>query len=154
MKIEGAALLPAPREQVWKSLTDPSFLSKCLPGAPELRPDGPGRFRASLKMGVAAFSGKFDGSVQIADEHPPESFKLIIEGRGAPGFMKGEGTLTLREDDRLGSNQTELRYSGDTQVGGVIASVGSRMVEAAAKRMIQEFFDAAAEQLRNARKQQ
>lgn len=152
MKIEGAALLPAPREKVWKSLTDPSFLAKCLPGAPELKPDGPGRYKASLKMGIAAFSGKFDGAVQIADEHPPESLKLIIEGRGAPGFMKGEGTITLREDNRQGPNQTELRYSGETQVGGVIASVGSRMIEAAAKRMIQQFFDAAAEQFRVAPK--
>lgn len=152
MKIEGAALLPALREKAYQSLTDPAFLRKCLPDAPELKPDGPGRYKASLKIGVAAFSGKFDGTVQIADEHPPESFKLIIEGRGALGFMKGEGTITLREDNRQGPNQTELRYSGDTQVGGVIASVGSRMVEAAAKRMIQQFFDLAAEQLRGARK--
>lgn len=149
MKIEGAALLPAPREKVYKSLTDPAFLANCLSGATELKPDGPGRYKASLKMGIAAFSGKFDGTVQIADEHPPESFKLIIEGRGAPGFMKGEGTITLREDNRQGPNQTELRYSGDTRVGGVIASVGSRMVEAAAKRIIEGFFDAAAEQIRS-----
>lgn len=152
MIIEGAALLPAPREKVWKSLTDPSFLSKCLPGAPELKADGQGRYKASLKMGIAAFAGKFDGAVQITDEHPPESFKLTIEGRGAPGFMKGEGTITLREDNRQGPNQTELRYSGGTQVGGVMASVGSRMVEAAAKRMIQQFFDTVAEQLRAAGK--
>ena len=152
MKIEGAALLPAPRAEVWKSLTDPSFLAKCLPGMPELKPDGPGRYKASLKMGIAAFSGKFDGAVQITDEHPPESLKLIIEGRGAPGFMKGEGTIVLREDNRQGPNQTEVRYSGDTQVGGVMASVGSRMIEAAGKKMIQQFFDAAAEQLRVSRK--
>lgn len=152
MKIEGAFLLPAPRDRVYKSLTDPTFLAKCLPGAPELKPDGPGRYEASLKMGIAAFSGKFDGTVQIADEKPPDSFKLIIEGRGAPGFMKGEGTITLREDNQQGPNQTELRYSGDTQVGGIIASVGSRMVESAAKKMIQQFFDGVAEQLRVARK--
>lgn len=152
MKVEGAALLPAPRETVWKSLTDPAFLAKCLPGTPELKPDGTGRYKASLKMGIAAFSGKFDGTVQIADEHPPESFKLVIEGWGAPGFMKGEGTILLREDNRQAPNQTELRYTGDMQAGGVMASVGSRMIEAAGKKMIQQFFDAAAEQLRASRK--
>lgn len=145
MKIEGAAPLPASREQAWKSLTNPEFLVKCLPGAPQLDPDGPGRYRVSLKMGIAAFSGKFEGAVQLADEKPPESFKMSVEGRGAPGFLKGAGTIALCQDAKTG--QTEVRYSGEAQVGGVIASVGNRMIEAAAKKIIQQFFEAAAAQL-------
>lgn len=152
MKLEGAALLPAPREQVWQLLTDPAFLAKCLPGAHELVPDGPGRYKVSLKMGIAAFSGSFEGSVELADQHPPESFSMSVEGRGAPGFMKGKGTIVLREDHRQGPNQTELRYSGEAQVGGVIASVGSRMVEAAAKKIVQQFFDTAADVLAQSKK--
>jgi uncharacterized protein len=144
MKLQGAALLPAPREQVWQSLTDPAFLAKCLPGAQELTPDGPGRYKVSMKIGIAAFSGKFEGAVQLAGQHSPESFKMSVEGRGAPGFMKGEGTLTLREK----SGQTEVQYNGEAQVGGVIASVGSRMIEAAAKKIVQQFFEAAAVELR------
>ena len=144
MKLQGVAFLPAPREQVWQSLTDPAFLAKCLPGAQELTPDGPGRYRVSMKLGIAAFSGKFEGAVQLADQRAPESFKMSVEGRGAPGFMKGEGTLTLREK----SGQTEVAYNGEAQVGGVIASVGSRMIEVAAKKIVQQFFDAAAAELR------
>jgi len=145
VKVEGTALLPASREQVWKSLTSPQFLAKCLPGAQELKPDGHGRYKVGLKMGIAAFSGKFEGAVQLADEKAPESFKMSVEGRGAPGFMKGAGTITLREDAK--TNQTEVQYSGEAQVGGVIASVGNRMIEAATKKIIQQFFDAAAAQL-------
>lgn len=148
MKLQGAALLPAPRERVWQSLTDPDFLAKCLPGAQELTPDGPGRYKVALKMGIAAFSGKFQGAVQLAEQHPPESFKMSVEGRGAPGFVKGEGTLTFGEK----SGHTELQYNGEAQVGGVIASVGSRMIEAAAKKIVQQFFDAAAAELRAAGK--
>lgn len=148
MKLQGSALLPAPREKVWHSLTDPAFLAKCLPGAQSLTPDGPGRYKVSLKMGIAAFSGKFEGAVQLSDEHPPESFRMLVEGRGAPGFLKGQGTITLRQDNQHASNQTELRYDGEAQVGGVIASVGSRMIEAAAKKIIQQFFDAVASQVR------
>jgi uncharacterized protein len=147
MKLKGAALLPAPREEVWQSLTDPAFLAKCLPGATQLAPDGPGRYKVSLKMGIAAFSGNFQGAVELADQHPPESFTMGVEGRGAPGFLKGKGTIALREDHRQGPNQTEVRYSGEAQVGGVIASVGSRMVEAAAQKIVQQFFDAAGELL-------
>ena len=145
MKVEGAALLPASRERAWKSLTNPEFLAKCLPGAQQLKPDGPGRYKVSLKMGVAAFSGKFEGAVQLAEEKPPESFKMSVEGRGAPGFMKGAGIIAFREGAK--ANQTEVRYSGEAQVGGVIASVGNRMIEAAAKKIIQQFFDAAKAQL-------
>jgi carbon monoxide dehydrogenase subunit G len=156
MKLQGTALLPAPREQVWQALTDPAFLAKCLPGAQELTPDGPGRYKVSLKMAIAAFSGKFQGAVHLSGEHPPESFRMAVEGRGAPGFMKGEGTLTLLENHRHAPNQTsaqtEVRYDGEAQVGGVIASVGSRMIEAAAKRIIQQFFEAAAAELRASRK--
>ncbi|HLW81800.1 MAG TPA: carbon monoxide dehydrogenase subunit G [Candidatus Acidoferrales bacterium] len=151
MRLEGSALLPAAREKVYESLTDPAFLAKCLPGAQELTPDGPGRYKVSLKMAIAAFSGKFQGAVHLADERPPESFRMAVEGRGAPGFMKGEGTLTLFENHRQAPNQqsaqTEVRYDGEAQVGGVVASVGSRMIEAAAKKIIQQFFDAAAAQL-------
>ena len=158
MKLNGTALVPAAREKVWQALTDPAFLAKCLPGAQSLTPDGPGRYKVSLKMGIAAFSGKFDGSVQLSDEHPPESFRMAVEGRGAPGFLKGQGTMTLREENRHAANQgsartaariavqTEVRYDGEAQVGGVIASVGSRMIEAAAKKIIQQFFDAVASQ--------
>ena len=160
MKFTGSALVPAAREKVWQSLTDPAFLAKCLPGAQQLTPDGPGRYKVSLKMGIAAFSGKFDGAVQLSDEHPPESFRMSVEGRGAPGFLKGQGTITLHEDNRQGPNskaaqtaaQTEVRYDGEAQVGGVIASVGSRMIEAAAKKIIQQFFDAVASQLGSAAK--
>ncbi len=148
MKLQGVALLPAPREQVWQSLTDPAFLAKCLPGAQELTPDGPGRYKVSMKLGIAAFSGKFEGAVQLADQRPPESFKMSVEGRGAPGFMKGEGTLTLHEKSGHTPAQTEVQYSGEAQVGGVIASVGSRMIEVAAKKIVQQFFDAAAAELR------
>ncbi|MGC1105624.1 MAG: carbon monoxide dehydrogenase subunit G [Candidatus Acidiferrales bacterium] len=148
MKLQGAALLPAPREQVWRSLTDPAFLAKCLPGAQELTPDGPGRYKVSMKMAIAAFSGKFEGAVQLADQHSPESFKMSVEGRGAPGFMKGEGTLTLHEKSGHSLAQTEVEYSGEAQVGGVIASVGSRMIEVAAKKIVQQFFDAAAAEFR------
>ena len=148
MKLQGAALLPSSREQVWQLLTDPAFLAKCLPGAQQLTPDGPGRYKVCMKLGLAAFSGKFDGSVQLSAQHPPDSFRMTVEGRGAPGFLKGEGTIELHEDHRQAPNQTEVKYAGDWQVGGVIASVGSRMVEAAAKKIVQQFFDAAADELR------
>ena len=148
MKVQGTASLPAKREEVWDLLTDPQRLAKCLPGAERLEPDGPDRYKVAMKFGIAAFSGKFQGSVELAEKKPPESLKMRVEGRGVPGFMKGEGTISLREK----SGVTEVKYEGEAQVGGVIASVGQRMIEAASKKIMQQFFDAAAAELKTAAK--
>lgn len=148
MKVQGTASLPAKREEVWDLLNDPQRLAKCLPGAERLEPDGPDRYKVAMKFGIAAFSGKFQGSVELAEKKPPESLKMRVEGRGVPGFMKGEGTISLREK----SGATEVKYEGEAQVGGVIASVGQRMIEAASKKIMQQFFDAAVAELKAAAK--
>ena len=145
MKLSGTAALPAKRDQVWELLNDPERLAKCLPGAERLEPDGPDRYKVAMKFGIAALSGNFQGSVELADRKPPESLQMRIEGRGAPGFMKGEGTILLRAKGQ----ETEVKYEGEAQVGGVIASVGQRMIEAAAKKMVAQFFASAAEELKS-----
>ncbi|HKW88447.1 MAG TPA: carbon monoxide dehydrogenase subunit G [Candidatus Acidoferrales bacterium] len=144
MKLSGTATLPARREQVWELLNDPKRLAKCLPGAQSLEPDGPDRYRVAMKFGIAAFSGNFQGSLALAEKNPPESVKMLVEGRGAPGFMKGEGTIALHGK----GSETTVSYDGEAHVGGVIASVGQRMIEAAAKKIVAQFFDSAAQELR------
>lgn len=145
MKLSGTVILPAKREQVWLLLNDPNRLAKCLPGAQRLEPDGPDRYKVTMKFGIAAFSGNFQGAVELSDKKPPEELTIRVEGRGAPGFMKGEGTISLQAT----GSATEVKYDGDAQVGGVIASVGQRMIEAAAKRIVQQFFEAAAQELKS-----
>ena len=150
MKVQGTASLPAPRQQVWDLLNDPQRLAKLLPGAERLEPDGPDRYKVAMKFGIAAFSGKFQGAVELAEKKPPESLKMRVDGRGAPGFLKGEGTLSLRDKNSV----TEVHYEGEAQVGGVIASVGQRMIEVASKKIIQQFFEAAAAELKGSAKKQ
>ena len=145
MKIEGRAQLPGTREQVWQMFTDPARLQKLLPGAEKLEPDGANRYKISVKFGIAAITGKYAGSVELADQKPPSSLRMKVDGKGAPGFMKGEGQLELREK----SGGTEVSYAGEAQVGGLIASVGQRMIEAASKKIIQQFFEAAAAELKS-----
>jgi len=144
LKVEGKTTLPAPRERVWDLLTDPEQLAKLLPGCERLEPDGPDRFKVSVKFGVAAITGKYAGSVALADQKKPESLRMVVEGKGTPGFMKGEGRIELHE----AKGQTELSYSGEAHVGGLIASVGQRMIEVTAKRIIQQFFESAAAELK------
>ena len=88
---------------------------------------------------LAAISGKYNGTLEFADKKQPTSLTMKIEGKGTPGFMKGEGRVTLVP---AGDGQkTELRYEGDAQVGGMIAAVGQRMIEVAARKIVSQFFE-------------
>lgn len=145
MKIQGTEILPGTREQVWELFNDPERLARLLPGCERLVPDGANRYKASIKLVLAAFSGAYSGLVELSQQRRPSSMRIRVEGKGAPGFMKGEGELELREE----AGQTEVRYAGEAQVGGLIAAVGQRMIEAAARKLLQQFFRCASDQLKN-----
>lgn len=142
MKLEGRYTLPAPPAKVWALLTDPQRLAKLLPGCERLDSDGPDRFKAAVKFAIAAISGRYAGTLEFADKNPPHSMRMKLSGKGIPGFVDGEGRLELTEKN----GQTELHYSGQAQVGGMIAAVGQRMIEGVARKIVDQFFaDAAAE---------
>lgn len=144
MKLAGTHTLPAGQQEVWDLFNDPARLARLLPGCEKLEPIAPDHYKAVIKFSLAAFTGSYSGSVQLSDKKPPDSMRMKVEGKGGPGFMKGEGQLTLRD----AGGGTAVEYSGDAQVGGLIAAVGSRMIEAAARKIVQQFFEAAARELR------
>jgi hypothetical protein len=145
VKLEGRYTFSAAPADVWNLLTDPSRLEKCLPGCDRLVPDGPDRFKATVKFALAAISSAYAGRVELLDKKPPKSLRLRMEGKGAPGFVKAEGSVELSET----RGGTELRYSGEAQVGGLIATVGQRLIESAARKIVAQFFDNAASQLQS-----
>ena len=147
MKLAGTVAMPAPPDEVWSLLTDPARLSRLLPGCERLDPDGPDRYKAAVKFGIAAISGKYAGTLEFAEKKPPHSLVLKMDGKGLPGFVKGEGRIQLVAK---GASETELTYTGEAQVGGVIASVGQRMLDAAARKIVQQFFESAKAELASA----
>jgi uncharacterized protein len=148
LKLAGTVAMPAPPDEVWSLLTDPSRLSRLLPGCERLDPDGPDRYKAAVKFGIAAISGKYAGTLEFAEKKPPHSLLLKMDGKGLPGFVKGEGRIQLVAK---GTSDTELTYAGEAQVGGVIASVGQRMLDAAARKIVQQFFESAKAELASAK---
>ncbi len=138
MKIGGVYTLPIAKARAYEALRDPALLAQCIPGCEKLDLLGPDEYAMKMKMVLAAVSGLFDGKVRISDANPTDSFRLIVEGQGKIGFMKGEGAISLRP---AGETQTEVHYDGDVLVGGTIAAVGSRLVDTTSKMMIKRFFD-------------
>ena len=123
-------------EAVWDFLTDANRIAQCLPGCEKLAQTGEDTYDMEMRFGVGAISGVFRGSIRLHDLKPTSEYQMTVDGRGTPGFVKGEGTVQLAPDD----TGTLLRYSGDVAAGGPIASLGQRMIGGAARMVIDQFF--------------
>jgi len=97
---------------------------------------GPDQYEAVMKVGVASVKGTYKGKVSIKDKRAPSHYVLSGEGSGGPGFMQGDVSIDLEENQ----GQTVLKYSTDAKVGGLIASIGQRMLNGVAKMMMDQFF--------------
>jgi uncharacterized protein len=137
MKLEGAYEVPAPRTKVWDAFQDPDQLRQAIPGCEKLEALGPDEYKATMKVGVGGVKGTFEGKVRLADKNPPDSYRMAVEGSGGPGFIRGDTVITL-SDSGAG---TRVSYTADVQVGGLIASVGQRMLGGVAKMMADKFFN-------------
>ena len=128
---------------VWSFLTDPNRIAQCLPGCEKLIQTSEDTYDMEMRFGVGAISGVFRGSIRLHDLKPTAEYQMTVDGRGTPGFVKGEGTVQLAPDD----TGTLLRYSGDVSAGGPIASLGQRMIGGAARMVIDQFFKCVAGKL-------
>jgi carbon monoxide dehydrogenase subunit G len=137
LKINGSYPLPVTPERAYELLQDPEVLAQCMPGTERLVKIGSDEYEMKMKMVISAVQGLFAGKVRIADQKPPEQFRLIVEGSGKVGFMRGDGLLTLSS----ASATTEVHYEGEVHVGGVIAGVGQRLLDTTAKIVIRKFFE-------------
>ena len=145
MKLEGTYTVPAPRDLVWQHLMNPQTLARALPGCEKMEQNADGSFGAELKVGIGAVKGTYQGRVEILDPVPPECFRMKVEAKGSGGFVQGEATLSLAEN----AGGTEITYSGEAQVGGLIASVGQRLIQSAARQSLNQFFQTFAKQVQS-----
>jgi carbon monoxide dehydrogenase subunit G len=136
MKITGNHEVNTPRDLLYNALIDPEILQRCIPGCESLEKTADDTYVATIKVGIGPVKGTFKGNVRLEDMQPPTHYRMIVDGKGAPGFVKGTGEFNLEKEN----GETAIAYEGDVQVGGVIAGVGQRMIEAAAKMLASQFF--------------
>jgi uncharacterized protein len=120
-------------------------LQRAIPGCEELVETGPDAYQARLKIGVAGLKGTYSGTAAIRERRAPESLVIAFDGKGSPGFVRGTAELHLLPDGDAG--RTRIDCNSDVQVGGLIAAVGSRLIEAAAKKLTDDFFRRLTEQI-------
>ncbi len=138
MEMHGELRIPAPRQQVWEKLNDPEMLKNCIPGAESVEKVSDTEFVAKVVARVGPVKASFSGKVTLTDLNPPSSYTITGEGTGGvAGFAKGSAKVAL---DDAGA-ETVLRYGVQAQVGGKLAQIGSRLIDATSRKMADEFFN-------------
>ena len=138
MKIEGEYTFSAPRDAVWDIFRDPEILSMALPGTQKFDQISENEFEGKMQVRIGPVSGIFSGKLTVSNEVPPESCTLTVEGTGKIGFLKGTGDVDLFEDSE---GKTLMKYKGEVQIGGRVASVGQRLFDTVSKSMIKQGLD-------------
>lgn len=137
MQLSGEHRFTAPRERVYEFMLDPDTLRSCLPGCEQLDETGEDEYSATMRIGIGMIKGTFTGKVQISDRNEPSSYRMRVEGKGPQGQVSGDGVLELIEDDNGG---TLVKWSGDANVRGTLARIGSRVIQPAASTIVGQFF--------------
>lgn len=145
MEMSGEYTITAPRQAVWEALNDPEVLKACIPGCDTLEKTSDTEMTATVTAKVGPVKAKFKGAVTLSEIDPPNGYRISGEGKGgAAGFAKGGAQVALSDAEGGG---TLLKYTVDATVGGKLAQIGSRLIDATAKKMSGEFFSAFADRV-------
>jgi carbon monoxide dehydrogenase subunit G len=137
MDMTGEFRIPAPRQRVWEGLNDPQILKECIPGCQTIEKLSDTEFAAKVLAQVGPVKANFAGKVTLSDLDPPQSYTIAGEGSGGvAGFAKGSAKVSLAED----GGATLLHYAVQAHVGGKLAQIGSRLIDAVARKMAENFF--------------
>jgi len=144
MDLQGNRIIPLPRHQVWSALNDPDVLRACIPGCRELTKTADDRFAATVASKIGPVSAVFTGEVQLSDIVPDVSYTIAGSGKGGiAGFAKGRSEVVLADIPE----GTSLSYAATAEIGGKLASVGSRLLQGVAQRTADDFFTALVDHL-------
>jgi hypothetical protein len=135
VKLEGEYIFDGPREDVWELVRDPDVLATALPGTQSLDQVGENEYEGVMNVRIGPVAGVFSGRIVVSDEVPPETCTLTVEGKGKPGFINGTGYVNLIDQD---DSTTLMKYDGEMQIGGRLASVGQRLLDTTSKSMIRQ----------------
>jgi uncharacterized protein len=139
MEMTGEQLIHASQDETWAALNDPEFLKACVPGCESIERASGTEYTVQMTARVGPVSAKFKGRMTLSNLKPPHSYSIAFEGQGGvAGFAKGSADVTLTP----GAHDTRLAYTVKANVGGKLAQIGSRLVDAAAHKVANDFFTA------------
>ena len=136
MRVTASYQFNATAPKVWAVLTDTKALASCIPGCEGLDPLGNDEYQAVMTVGIGPIKGRYNAKISMRDQVSNQSYRLVVQGTGSGGFVNGDALITLIEEE----GKTTVKVEGDSQVGGPVARVGQRMMDSAAKMLMDRFF--------------
>ena len=137
MKVTGSYTFDADVQTVWDSMLSPDALSGCIPGCDRFSPSGDDSYDVEMTVRIASIRGSYKGAVKIEDKVHLQSYRMVVTGSGRGGSVQGSGDLSFSENN----GKTTVDIVGDSQVTGVVARVGQRLIGGATRMMMNQFFD-------------
>ena len=134
MHIEGSYEFEFQRELVWDVLMDIDVLGSIIPGSKGLQEIGENKYESKLAVKIGPVNGKFESQIELVDVMAPESYRLLVAGKGPAGHVTGEGEIRLTQENGV----TVMHYAGDARIGGKIAAVGQRLLDVAARQITKQ----------------
>jgi hypothetical protein len=145
MEMKGERLLPTDSATAWAMLNDSTVLQSCIPGCESLMPSGEHAYDIVMNAAIGPVRARFKGTLTLSDIEPPNRYKLLFDGQSSQaGFARGAATIELTE---VAPRATRLTYVANVQIGGKLAQVGARLIDAAAAATADKFFEALAARL-------
>jgi len=136
MKFTGSYRFDTTAANVWGAMTDPESLEHCIPGCEGLNRVENDVYEANLTVGVGPIKGKFHAKISMLDQVQDRSYRLVVQGTGATGFLNGDALITLEETN----GKTTVTVDAESQVGGPVMRVGQRLMGSVGKTMMDRFF--------------
>ena len=138
MEMSGSRQINAPQADVWRNLNDPAVLQRCIPGCESLEKVDDSNLKGVVAIRLGPMALRFNGDVQLSNINPPSSYRLSGSGKAGPaGFANGFADVSLAPKD----GGTLLSYKVESTVGGRMAQLGARLIDATAAQLAGEFFD-------------
>jgi uncharacterized protein len=139
MELAGERLIPADIDRTWSALNDPDTLKACIPGCETVTRTGDNSFESVVAVKIGPVNARFKGRLQMTNVEAPRAYTINFDGQGgAAGFGKGSADVKLEPE----GESTRLRFNAKAQVGGKMAQIGSRLVDATAQKLTEQFFSA------------
>ena len=144
MKLAGVQKVPASRAAVWRALMDPAVLQRILPGCERFEVAGEHHYTAEFKAGIGAFKSSFQGEVKLSNLKPEKTYTLTSKAKGSGAFVEGTAQVELEDAGK----ETSVKYTAEVKVGGALAALGGRLMQAAAHKNIADTFSNLAKEFR------
>ena len=138
MKFEGTVDIKAPRDRVWAFVSDPAQVAACGPGVESVAMVDDTHYKSVAKIGVGFISARFNGDIEIVDRDEPDRMVIKVHGQAPGSAADALASMALRDGSDGG---TTMDWSADVAISGTLASVGARLIEGTANKLVAQTFD-------------